>query len=164
MQPPVTQDCFQRWFSSGSEILAVCIKVRGDYLTCSRMAGSKGHEAKRCNILAGQWSHWGHRWSPDSDPNKREWAAKSWKKLQAKELCEKVSICSMLDTAQDKQVKFKPQKDSQSSCLKFFQTEDYHLTILKVWEIVNFVVYPTTVQQIISRTATRLAETQLVAA
>lgn len=37
---------------------------------------------------------------------------------------EKVAMCSMLDVAQNKQVKFKPQKDSPSPCLKFLQTED----------------------------------------
>ncbi|KAM3598873.1 uncharacterized protein V6R79_023733 [Siganus canaliculatus] len=62
---------------------------------------------------------------------KREGAGKSRKKLQAEELCEKVSICSTLDTAQNKQVKIKPQKDSQSLCLKFLQTEDYCVTISK---------------------------------
>lgn len=69
----------------------------------------------------------------------------------------------MLETAQSKQVKIKPQKDSQSPCLKFLQTEDYRVTISKVWEIVSFVVYPTTIQPIMSETATPLAEAQLVA-
>lgn len=64
----------------------------------------------------------------------------------------------MLEAAQNKQVKIKPQKDSQSPCLKFLQTEDYRVTISKVWEIVSFVVYPTTIQLIISITATPLAE------
>lgn len=132
MQPSVTQDRFQRWWRGFFYILAISSKARAGFLTYSSMAGSKDHEAKRHNnILAGQWIHWGHGWAPDSDQKNREWAGKSRKKLQAQELCEKVSICSMLDTAQNKQVKFKPQKDSQSSCLKYFQTEDYHLTILK---------------------------------
>lgn len=123
------------------------------------MAGAKGHEAKQYNNVLTA-----HGWAPDSDPKKREWAGESRKKLQAEELCEKVSICSMLDTAQNKQVKIKPQKDSQSLRLKFLQTEDYRVTISKVWEIVSFAVYPTATQPIMSGTATPPAEAQLVAA
>lgn len=72
---------------------------------------------------------------------KGEWAelgrAKKSSKLRS---CEKMSMCGMLDRAQNKQAKIKPQKDGQSPCLKFLQTEDQHVTISKVWEIVRFVI------------------------
>lgn len=77
-------------------------------------------------------------------------------------LWESVHLQHMLETAQNKQVKIKPQKDSQSQCLKFLQTGAYCVTIVKVWEIDSFVVYPTTIQPIISVTASPPAETQLV--
>lgn len=77
-------------------------------------------------------------------------------------LWESVHLQHMLETVQNKQVKIKPQKDSQSQCLKFLQTGDYCVTISKVWEIDSFVVYPTTIQPIISVTASPPAETQLL--
>lgn len=95
--------------------------------------GKEGHEMKQHNkVLVGCG------WAPDSNPETRTWTGESRKKLPTEELCEKVSICSALDTTQTKQVKIKPQKDSQSPCLKFLQTEDYRVTISKVWEIVSF--------------------------
>lgn len=77
-------------------------------------------------------------------------------------LWESVHLQHMLETVQNKQVKIKPQKDSQSQCLKFLQTGDYCVTISKIWEMDSFVVYPTTIQPVISVTALLPAERQLV--
>lgn len=107
----------------------------GVFLLFWQLAASQGHTIlyllARLGHEAGQWIHWGHGWAPDSNAERREWARK---KLQAEELCEKVSICGTLDSTQNKQVKIKPQKDSQSPCLKFLQTEDlpcYHFKGLR---------------------------------
>lgn len=76
-------------------------------------------------------------------------------------LWESVHLQHMLETVQDKQVKIKPQKDSQSPCLNFLQTGDYCVTISKVWEIDSFVVYPATIQPTISVTVLPPAESRL---
>lgn len=133
-------------------------KTVTDYSTYTSMAGAKGHEARRHNnILAGQRDPlrpWG---SPRLKP-KEDGVSWREKALGWGTLWESVHLQQMLEAAQNKQVKIKPQKDSQSPCLKFLQTEDYRVTISKVWEIVSFVVYPTTMKPIISVTATPQTE------
>lgn len=61
---------------------------------------------------------------PQTQTPRRESELELVEKSSRQRSCEKVSMCSMLDTAQNKQVKIKPQKDSQSLCLKLLQTED----------------------------------------
>ena len=70
-----------------------------------------------------------------NNKEEREWAGEGREKLWAVQLCEKVSIRSTYwSWPKTNKLKLNHRKDSESPCLKFSQTEDYHVTISKVWE------------------------------
>lgn len=72
-----------------------------------------------------------------------------------------MSMCGPLDRAQNKQAKIKPQKDGQSPCLKFLQTEDQHGQYLKGLRNCPFCGYFTKNVANHEQTASLLNEAQL---
>lgn len=154
------------------------MEVCGDWMTNAtiRDAGQLPKMALRCFCYSGNLHHIKDRSLKCTSMARAKGADQVIPRLKPKEervswsekkkapgrgsLWESVHLQHTLETTQNKQVKIKPQSESQSVCLTFLQTEDYRVTISKVWEIVSFVVYPTTIQPIIYVAAPPLADAQ----